>query len=105
MFYILAPENACSGGVDPTWFDEVWQYGSNYGIGYNAGEDFPWLQDGVAPQCAVPGFTGVDPKKYGRVYIPSTVETKSYLGSHSVGNYGWIFNRMSNDPGYVKKRN
>jgi hypothetical protein len=101
-YYILAPENACSGGVDLTWFEEVWQYGSNYG---EQNEDVPWLQDGVAPQCAVPGFGPMDKKKYGRVFIPLGVETKSYLGSHSVGNYTWIFNRSNNDAGYVRTRN
>lgn len=71
-------------------------------------EDLPWLQDGVAPQCAVPNIT----KKYGntqtgRVFIPEDVKTKSYLGSHSVGNYYWIFSDLiPNDPrgGYVKPR-
>src|SRR5205814_753800 len=102
-YYILAPENACSGGVDLTMFEEVWQYGSNYG---QPDEDLPWLQDGVAPQCAVPGFAQVDQNKYGRVFIPTDIETKSYLGSHSVGNYSWIF-QIPNAPksGYVKKRN
>lgn len=83
----------------------MWQYGSNLG---EMNEDLPWLQDGVAPQCAVPNIT----KKYGntqtgRVFIPEDVKTKSYLGSHSVGNYYWIFSDLiPNDPrgGYVKPR-
>lgn len=28
-FYIIAPENACSGDIDLNAFEEVWQYGSN----------------------------------------------------------------------------
>lgn len=27
--YIIAPENACSGGANWAQFEEVWQYGSN----------------------------------------------------------------------------
>lgn len=103
-YYILAPENACSGGVDLNWFEEAWQYGSNLG---EQDEDFPWLQDGVAPQCAVQGMnTIIAPTIGGRVFIPD-VDTKSYLGSHSVSNYGWIFKIIKDDPkgGYVKARN
>ena len=105
-FYILAPENACGGGVPLNWFNEVWQYGSNLGM-ENAGKiDPPWLQDGVAPQCDVPlisrSNSGV---KNGRVAIPNTVITKGYLGSHSVGNYYWIFSERSPGmSGYIKPR-
>ena len=55
----------------------------------------------------MPRFKGLDPKKYGRVYIPDGIETKSYLGSHSVGNYGWIFTELVPGDirgGYVKTR-
>ncbi|MBK9285261.1 MAG: hypothetical protein IPM51_13250 [Sphingobacteriaceae bacterium] len=69
-------------------------------------EDPPWLQDGVAPQCNVPGIglnlPGFSSK---RIEIPREVETKSYLGSHSIGNYYWIFKKKSNEEGYVKPRN
>ncbi|MBK9285263.1 MAG: hypothetical protein IPM51_13260 [Sphingobacteriaceae bacterium] len=106
-YYILAPENACSGGVELNMFTEVWQYGSNLGM---QNEDPPWLQDGVAPQCNVQGIglnlPGFSSK---RIEIPREVETKSYLGSHSIGNYYWIFNIKNvagtQGAGYVKKRN
>ncbi|MBA3665021.1 MAG: fibronectin type III domain-containing protein [Bacteroidetes bacterium] len=101
-YYILAPENACSGGVNLNWFEEAWQYGSNLG---EPNEDLPWLQDGVAPQCAVTGIDNIiAPTTGGRVFIPN-VDTKSYLGSHSVSNYGWIFTtRKLGMDGYVKPR-
>ncbi|MGZ3903974.1 MAG: fibronectin type III domain-containing protein, partial [Bacteroidia bacterium] len=101
-FYSLAPENACSsnGAVDFSAFEEVWQYGSN--------ENNPkWEQDGVAPQCKIPGITSQNPKKYGRVFFPKESDPKDYLESHSIVSYFWIFSDLKpNDTrgGYVKKR-
>ena len=73
---IIAPENACGGGVDWSIFREVWQYGSNLG---QADEDLSWDQDGVAPQCVVTGIETKYPNtKTGRVFIPKSVTTKSF---------------------------
>ena len=78
-------------------FTKVWQYGANE----NDPED---LQDGVAPQKEVPGITNLLAGKGGRVYIPNT-EKKGFITSHQIKNYGWIFSRSQNQPGYVKQRN
>jgi hypothetical protein len=95
-FYIIAPENACSGEVNINEWEDVWQYGTNEAT-------TPlWLQDGVAPQCAVKGF-GDDQ----RAYIPSDVP-QGFLKSHSIENYGWIFkiqpNQKERSKGYVTPR-
>lgn len=100
--YILAPENACSAtNFDKTLFEEVWQYGSN------EEEDNLWEQDGIAPQCAVPGLSwgAAKGENYGRIPIPSTDPNRDFLGAHSESSYGWIFeSREKGEPGYVKKR-
>ncbi len=65
-----------------------------------------YLQDGVAPQCACAGITVKYPNtKTGRVFIPNTINTRGFLGSHTVKNYGWIFtNLISTQDGYVRPR-
>lgn len=102
-FYAIAPENPISGGDDWNKFTEVWQYGSNLGIN-DITEDPTWEQDGIAPQCPVKGIEQVPNDHGGRVFIPKSVTTKSFLGSHSIANYGWIFNKQLGDAGYVKPR-
>jgi hypothetical protein len=58
----------------------------------NSNADPLWEQDGVAPQCGVLGLT--DQR---RAYIPAkyadgkTDVPKGFRESHSVKNYGWIF--------------
>jgi len=104
-FYIIAPENAVGGGDDWSKFTEVWQYGSNLD---ETDQDAYYLQDGVAPQAPAPNIKKLYPNtKNGRVFIPSSVTTKSFLGSHSIANYGWIFSIIKGDPkgGYVSSRN
>ncbi len=106
-YYIIAPENGCSetyGKVDPVqWKDQLWQYGSNRGQGQ---PDPVWDQDGVAPQCEVGniGFAR-------RAFIPATYGNgekipKGYLDSHSISNYGWIFEipNEKDAKGYVQSR-
>jgi hypothetical protein len=103
-FYVIAPENACSGEIDLDAFEEVWQYGSNLG---EPGEDPIHQQDGVAPQCAVNGLKEIEAKyteKRGRAFIPDG-EPKGFLQSHSIENYKWIFKLKLNEKGYVKLRN
>ncbi|MGE0568484.1 MAG: hypothetical protein AB7O73_11085, partial [Bacteroidia bacterium] len=101
-FYIIAPENACSGGPNWKLFEETWQYGSNLG---EKDADPPYLQDGVAPQCKCKDFPTPD-DYHGRIFIPENITTKSFLGSHSISNYGWIFTeRTIGKTGYVKSRN
>ena len=102
-FYIIAPENAESGGTDWTMFTEVWQYGSDE----KQLKDKPWLQDGVAPQVSVPDIDnkGKNPKG-GRAYIPINLDgvPQGFISSHSIENYKWIFTRQINQPGYVTPR-
>jgi hypothetical protein len=103
-FYIIAPENACSGGCDWTMFKEVWQYGSNLG---EPDEDRPCDQDGVAPQCGAPGLEFLPNAKTngGRVFIPKKWKPKGFLDCHTVANYTWIFSNIKvGELGYIKPR-
>jgi len=104
-FYILAPENACStnGAFDLGIFEEVWQYGSN--------EHLPtkvWEQDGIAPQCPVPGIndpTAYPNTKHGRIHFPQDLDPKSFLDCHVIVSYYWLFSRLNkDDKGYVFPR-
>ena len=91
-YYIIAPENGCSGEVNPGHWDEIWQYGSNEQV------DPITKQDGVAPQCKV---GNLDVER--RAFIPDT-EPRGFLESHTIVNYKWIFNRKQNHRGYVTPR-
>ncbi len=100
-YYIIAPENACTGTVetDGTW-NEIWQYGTNEKLEKN------YNQDGIAAQCAVNGIEALPNNKTigGRVYIP-TNEPKGFRVSHIIENYKWILIKTPSERGYVKKRN
>jgi hypothetical protein len=52
----------------------------------------------VAPQCAIRGVFSSN-----RIYIPPEVK-KGFIESHTIGNYGWIFTKITGQDGYVKKR-
>jgi hypothetical protein len=82
-FYIIAPENGCSGEVNVEEWQQVWQYGTD------ETNTKPWLQDGVAPQCPVKNLYDT-PNKSGRAYIPTSGVPQGFLKSHSIENYGWI---------------
>ncbi len=100
-FYCVAPENACSGDINLNDFKEVWQYGTNEAV------DLVWEQDGVAPQCPIKGLES-NTSTSGRVYLPNNFYPKTFLGCHSISNYGWIFTDIIYNPnkpnGYVKPR-
>jgi len=90
-FYIIAPENACSGEVNVNEWEQVWQYGTDEA-------NTPLLlQDGVAPQCPVINIGDR------RAYIPSG-EKQGFIESHLIENYGWIFTREKGVEGYVTPR-
>jgi hypothetical protein len=94
-YYIIAPENGCTGTIDFNSFDEVWQYGTDEA-------NTPLTkQDGVAPQCKVGGLDNNN-----RAYIPDNgTVPRGFLASHMIANYGWIFSKLTiNDNGYVKAR-
>jgi hypothetical protein len=97
-FYILMPENPCSATTfDKSLFEEVWQYGSHETA------DKLWEQDGVAPQCAVPGLSFGAPKdgKYGRISNKNApADKRNFVDAHSY--FDWIFKLSEN--GRIKKR-
>jgi hypothetical protein len=98
-FYIIAPENGCSGSVNVSDWQEIWQYGTDE-------ENTPiYKQDGVAPQCRVGGLDDVQGKS-GRAYIPDDNDiAQGFISSHSIENYKWIFTKIKkNDNGYVTPR-
>jgi hypothetical protein len=98
-FYCVAPENACSGDINLNDFKEVWQYGTNEAL------DLVWEQDGVAPQCPIKNIgTPLPHTLNGRIYLPQDFYPKTFLGCHSINNYGWIFNLEQKTDGYVKAR-
>lgn len=96
--YIIAPENACTGGTDWSVFEEVWQYGSNLG---EPNADPVWEQDGIAPQCKVKDLDSA--KIGGRVFLPKDLRKKNFIDSHMLKQYHWIITDLKpGDPGYVK---
>jgi hypothetical protein len=117
-YYIIAPENPAgyyltktntNGGlVYKSDWTQIYQYGSNLGQG-SSDEDPKWLQDGVAPQKGVVGLSLSD-----RVFIPNEYGVtpnkkpmpKGFLESHSISNYGWIFDGTlkTGEPGYVTSK-
>lgn len=101
-FYSIAPENAKSGGVSWTDFEEVWQYGSQDNVRKE------WEQDGVAPQAQMAGLDQIPGRiKHGRVYFPDNNDPKDFLECHYINNYFWIFNIKYDKNilnGYVKPR-
>lgn len=95
-YYIIAPENACTGDVDITDWDEIWQYGSDEVT--LKGKGTPWLLDGVAPQCPI---NGID--RAHRAFIPDDVP-QGFVESHTIKNYKWIFITKRGKEGYVTPR-
>ncbi len=92
-YYIIAPENGCTGQVVASTFDEIWQYGTD------EAQDPPKQRDGVAPQCKVQGLTINQ-----RAFIPSG-EPKNFLDCHYINNYNWIFSKIiKGQIGYVSKK-
>lgn len=92
-YYIIAPENACSGTVNPSEWAEIWQYGTD------ENNTPKWLQDGVAPQCPIMGIP--DSK---RAYIPEDAP-QGFVESHLIKNFEWIFEKLTkNEKGYVLPR-
>lgn len=95
-FYIFAPENASSGGVNSKQWDEVWQYGSNL---TNPPKEAPCLQDGIAPQFNVKGLPSNN-----IIHFPSELNKfRGFSASHFIGNYTWIFDIPSGQRGAVKR--
>lgn len=96
-FYIIAPENAESGKVHQSEWNEIWQYGSDFEANKTGA---PCLLDGIASQTKADGLS---PRK--RVYIPDDLYTRmGFFESHFIGNYTWIFDVPRGKPGHVSQR-
>lgn len=94
-FYIIAPENACSGEVNADLWSEVWQYGAKL-TGNNA--DAMCLQDGIAPQSNARGLN-----QQNIVHFPKEMDKmRGFSGSHFIGNYTWLFDIPQGKNGAVK---
>lgn len=97
---ILSPEAANSGSRDWSLFDEVWQYGANADV---SAADAICLQDGIAPQQAVPGIENLqEPSKGGRLYIPKDYPKRKlgFIKSHHLAYYDWFYWIQPTDRGY-----
>jgi hypothetical protein len=98
--YIIAPESGNLEGMDWGLFQEVWQYGSNLG---EVNQDPARQQDGVTPQAAVKHLINSDVS--GRIFIPTDWPSKSFIDSHMIYNYQWIFDRLQpGNKGFVHKK-
>jgi len=98
--YIIAPENACTEGMDWTQFNQVWQYGTNL----DQEDAFPLnQQDGIAPQCAVKGLNKLPASRGGRAFFPKDWPNMNFIDSHMVYSYDWIFKIKEGETGFVGK--
>lgn len=96
-FYIIAPENAKSGKVNPKEWQQIWQYGSRFNV---KNPDAPCLQDGVAPQSNVKGL----PFK-NRVFIPKQMYSRrGFFDSHFIGYYDWVLKLETGKTGNIQQR-
>lgn len=96
-FYILAPENASVGYVNPSEWQEIWQYGVNHDA---LKKSAPCLLDGVAPQTRA---GGLDESRH--VFIPTQLYRRfGFFDSHFVGFYDWIFELEEGERGRIGQR-
>lgn len=96
-FYILAPENAAAGYVNPNEWKEIWQYGANHQL---LKKKAPCMLDGVAPQTMVNGLNAAH-----QVFIPQDLyERFGFFDAHFVGFYDWIFDLKKGAKGSISQR-
>ncbi len=96
-FYILAPENASVGYVNPNEWKEIWQYGVNHQA---LKKTAPCMLDGVAPQTLA---GGLEAKHH--VFTPETLYRRfGFFDSHFVGFYDWILEIPKGEKGYIEQR-
>jgi hypothetical protein len=96
-FYILAPENAEAGKINPSEWQEIYQYGVNH---EKYKKTAPCMLDGVAPQTRA---QGLDPNKH--IFIPENLFRRfGFFDSHFVGFFDWIFEIPEGDSGAIKQR-
>ncbi len=98
----ISPESAGFKGYDWSQFEEVWQYGSNYG---EPNADPIYLQDGIAPQMPIKGIEQIENGKGGRVFIPDNwpKSKKGFLRSHHLNWFQWFYQIKPTDKGYFKR--
>jgi hypothetical protein len=96
----IAPESAGYKGYDWNEFEEVWQYGSNYG---EPNADVIYYQDGIALQMPIKGIERV--KNGGRVFIPKDwpKSQKGFLRSHHLKWFHWFYSIKPGDKGYFSR--
>jgi hypothetical protein len=96
----IAPESAGFKGYDWNEFEEVWQYGSNYG---EPDADVIYYQDGIALQMPIKGIEKVT--KGGRFFIPKEwpKSQKGFLRSHHLNWFQWFFTIKPGDKGYFSR--
>ncbi len=96
-FYILAPENASAGYVNPSEWKEIWQYGVDQEA---LKKSAPCMLDGVAPQTRAQGLAETH-----QVFIPKELFRRfGFFDSHFVGFYDWIFDLNEAQPGNIPQR-
>jgi hypothetical protein len=98
----ISPESAGFKGYDWSQFEEVWQYGSNYG---EPNADPIYLQDGIAPQMPIKGIEMLENSKGGRIFIPDNwpKSKKGFLRSHHLNWFQWFYQIKPTDKGYFKR--
>jgi hypothetical protein len=98
----IAPESAGLKGYDWSEFDEVWQYGSNYG---EPNADVIYYQDGIALQMPIKGIEQIENGKGGRIFIPNNwpKSKKGFLRSHHLNWFQWFYFIKPGDKGYFSR--
>jgi hypothetical protein len=98
----IAPESGGYKGYDWNEFEEVWQYGSNYG---EPDADVIYYQDGIAVQMPIKGIDKLDKNKGGRIFIPKNwpKSQKGFLRSHHLNWFQWFYTIKPTDKGYFTR--
>ncbi len=98
----IAPESAGFKGYDWNLFEEVWQYGSNYG---EPDADAIYFQDGIAVQMPIKGIETLEKDKGGRVFIPKNWSkfNMGFLKSHHLNWFQWFYLIKPGDKGYFSR--
>jgi hypothetical protein len=98
----IAPESGGYKGYNWNEFEEVWQYGSNYG---EPDADVIYYQDGIAVQMPINGIDKLDKNKGGRIFIPKNwpKSQKGFLRSHHLNWFQWFYTIKPSDKGYFTR--
>jgi hypothetical protein len=96
-YFIIAPENGCTGTVNVGDWQEIWQYGADERLTNGIPNTPIDQQDGVAPQCPVGNILNR------RAFIPASAP-KGFTESHLIVNYTWMFSTIKGANGYIRKR-